>query len=84
MSLRDENKEFISYRSEMKWSYIAFEKQIYRTNEVSISPEIVASKSYKRYGQCRECIYAFRGTDKSVPHQYGTLTTSYTDSRIVA
>ena len=30
-------KEFISYRNGMKWSYIAFEKQIYRTNEVSIS-----------------------------------------------
>ena len=37
MSLRDEKKEFISYRNGMKWSYIAFEKQIYRTNEVSIS-----------------------------------------------
>ena len=37
MSLRDEIKEFISYRNGMKWSYIAFEKQIYRTNEVSIS-----------------------------------------------
>ena len=44
MSLRDENKEFISYRNEMKWSYIAFVKQIYRTNEVSISSKYLASK----------------------------------------
>ena len=33
----NEIKEFISYRNGMKWSYIAFEKQIYRTNEVRIS-----------------------------------------------
>ncbi len=39
-------KEFISYRNGMKWSYIAFEKQIYRTNKVSISQIKVASKLY--------------------------------------
>ena len=41
MSLRDEIKEFISYRNGMKWSYIAFEKQIYRTKVVSISQKEV-------------------------------------------
>ena len=39
MSLRDEIKEFISYRNGAKRSYIAFGKQIYRTNGVSISPK---------------------------------------------
>jgi len=46
MSLRDEKKEFISYRNGAKRSYIAFEKQIYRTNEVSISQKRFASEPY--------------------------------------
>ena len=33
----------------MKWSYIAFVKQIYRTNKVSISPESLASRLYSLY-----------------------------------
>lgn len=41
MSLRDEIKEFILYRNRAKRSYIAFVKQIYRTNEVSISQKEV-------------------------------------------
>ncbi len=43
MSLRDENKEFISYRNRMKWGvYRIFGKtKIYRTSEASISPKAV-------------------------------------------
>ena len=32
VALRQREKEFISYRNEMKWSYIEFAKQIYRTS----------------------------------------------------
>ena len=45
MSLRDEKKEFISYRNGMKWRYIAFEKQIYRTSVSEYIAKNFASKS---------------------------------------
>ena len=59
MSLRDEIKEFISYRNGMKWSYIAFEEQIIKGRAVFVNKllrscsSIGANSHEAKYAQSR-------------------------------
>ena len=63
MSLRDENKEFISYRNEATRSYIAFEKNENISHEQSeyIAKFFVPNlkKSYKKNLLCFFFLYEF-------------------------
>ncbi len=83
MSLRDEIKEFISYRNGMKWSYIAFEqrenisherKRIYRQNDRHLDYTVFIVRMFAIQGiKCRGDSRIARGTFVNVPYKFFAL-----------